>query len=114
VEVQLTTGPRTLIIGLVKGDKVECRQMLSVGRGATSTILIGACDLSARERLLRMGSDAQPEVALVKGIMAFQSKAYAYAERYLGLTHPLLAEQLLLRLHGNALSAEAPDEDVGE
>jgi serine/threonine protein kinase len=102
IEVQLTSGIRTLTIGAVVGDKVSCRQMLSVGRGAMSTIHVGVADLSPREQLLRMGPDELPEVALAKGIMAFQSRAYTHAEKYFGMTHPFLAEQLLRRLHGEA------------
>jgi hypothetical protein len=34
--------------------------------------------------------------------MAFQSRAYTHAEKYFGMTHPFLAEQLLRRLHGEA------------
>ena len=100
IDVQLMTGTRSLTIGAVVGDRVSCRQMLSVGRGAMSTIQIGVSDLSPRERLQRMGSDELPEVALAKGIMAFQSRAYTHAEKYFGMTHPLLAEHLLARLHG--------------
>jgi len=100
IDVQLMTGTRSLTIGAVVGDRVSCRQMLSVGRGAMSTIQVGVVDLSPRERLQRMGPDELPEVALAKGIMAFQSRAYTHAEKYFGMTHPLLAEELLSRLHG--------------
>ncbi|MBT3193413.1 MAG: serine/threonine protein kinase [Victivallales bacterium] len=105
VDVQLKTGSRTLTIGVVRGEQVECRQMLSVGRGAMSTILVGISDLSMRERLLRMGSDELPEVALAKGIMAFQSRAYSHAEKYFAMTQPFLSEMLLGRLRGDAQSA---------
>jgi len=40
-------------------------------------------------------------VALAKGIMAFQSRAYTHAEKYFSMTHPLLAEELLSRLRGD-------------
>ena len=105
VDVQLKTGSRTLTIGVVRGEQVECRQILSVGRGAMSTILVGISDLSMRERLLRMGSDELPEVALAKGIMAFQSRAYSHAEKYFAMTQPFLSEMLLGRLRGDAQSA---------
>ena len=100
IDVQLTSGTRTLTIGAVVGDKVSCRHMLSVGRGAMSTIYVGVGDLSQREQLLRMGPDELPEVTLVKGIMAFQSRAYTHAEKYFGMTHPFLSAQLLNRLRG--------------
>jgi hypothetical protein len=58
-----------------------------------------------RERLLRMGSDELPEVALAKGIMAFQSRAYSHAEKYFAMTQPFLSEMLLGRLRGDAQSA---------
>jgi len=69
--------------------------------------------LSPRERLQRMGPDELPEVALAKGIMAFQSRAYTHAEKYFGMTHPLLADQLLARLHGETEPPSyGPDSEV--
>ena len=113
IDVQLMTGTRSLTIGAVVGDRVSCRQMLSVGRGAMSTIQIGVADLSPRERLQRMGPDELPEVELAKGIMAFQSRAYTHAEKYFGMTHPLLADQLLARLHGETEPPSyGPDSEV--
>ncbi len=100
IDVYLVKGMRTLTIGTVSGNSVECRQMLSVGRGGVSTMKIGVDDLSDYERLQRMGDDSQYEVSLVKGIMAFQSNAYSHAEKYFGMTHPLLKKYLLMKLRG--------------
>ena len=102
IDVQLTKGTRRVTIAVVQGNQVVCREMLAVGRGgAMSRIVIKVADLSARERLQRMGSDALPEVALAKGIMAFQSRAYDHAQKYFAMTHPLLAEALRRRLNGD-------------
>ncbi len=100
IDVQLTKGTRRLTVGVVRGARVSCTQALSVGSGAIRSISINVADLSARERLRRMGSDALPEVALAKGIMAFQSRAYDHAKKYFAMTHPLLAKALLRRLNG--------------
>ena len=102
IDVQLSSGIRTLTIGLVKTDVVECREALSVGRGGVRKYSIGITDLSIGEQFLRMGSDSLHEVTLVKGIMAFQAKAYDHAEKYFGLTHPWLSEQLLRSLRGDS------------
>ncbi len=86
--------------------------MLSVGRGGISTINIGVEDLSDYERLQRMGDDSQYEVALVKGIMAFQSQAYSHAEKYFGMTHPLLKKQLLMKLRGEGSEQNVHEQPV--
>jgi eukaryotic-like serine/threonine-protein kinase len=114
IDVQLTTGAKQLTIGAMRGESVECRQMLSVGRGAMSTILITISDLSTREQLSRMGADELHEVALAKGIMAFQSRAYSHAEKYFAMTHPLLSEQLLRRLQGDTGDSAPAVSDVEE
>jgi hypothetical protein len=100
IDVYLEKGMRTLTIRGISGDCIECRQMLAVGHGAVSTINISVDDLSDYERLRRMGDDTQYDVALVKGIMAFQSNAYSHAEKYFNMTHPLLAGYLLARMRG--------------
>lgn len=109
IDVYLVGGMRTLTIGSVSGDRVECRQMLNVGRGGVSTISIGIEDLSEYERLQRMGDDSQYEVALVKGIMAFQSQKYSHAEKYFNMTQPLLKKQLLMKLRGESAEPKIPE-----
>jgi len=112
IDVYLVKGMRTLTIGTVSGNSVECRQMLSVGRGGVSTMKIGVDDLSDYERLQRMGGDSQYEVTLVKGIMAFQSNAYSHAEKYFGMTHPLLKKYLLMKLRGEMGETEVVERPV--
>jgi hypothetical protein len=107
IDVYLKSGMRTLTIRDVVGDRVKCRQQLSVGHGAVSIITIGVDDLSDYERLRRMGDDSQYDVALVKGIMAFQSSAYVHAEKYFSKTHPLLAKYLLAKIKGESGAADA-------
>lgn len=95
ISVQLTGGQRSLVIEAVEDGIVRARQETNRG-GAVSAIDVsfGVEDLSVREKLLRMGSDEQAEVALVKGLMALRSSAYAYARKYFGMTEPLLGERL--------------------
>ena len=112
VDVYLKKGMRTLTIMDVSGNLVECRQDLSVGHGAVSIIKISVNDLSDYERLRRMGEDSDYDVALVKGIMAYQSNAYVPAEKFLGRTHPLLAKYLLDRLHGGLSTVNDVEDNI--
>jgi hypothetical protein len=75
VDVYLNKGMRRLTIRGVSSGRIECRETLSVGHGAVSTINITVDDLSDYEKMRRMGDDSNYEVALVKGITAFQSGA---------------------------------------
>lgn len=109
VDVYLERGMRTLTIGRVFGDRVECKQTLSAGRGGVGTISVWVDDLSAYERLKRMGDESQYEVALAKGIMAFQSNASSHAEKYFGMTHPLLKKYLLMKLSGESEENSMPE-----
>jgi|GEM_PF-394760 len=52
-------------------------------------------DLSISERLTRMGAEDQPEVALVKGLLAVNSKAYPHARDSFSRTSPAIAAALL-------------------
>jgi len=107
IDVYLNKGMRRLTIRSVDGGRIECRQSLSVGHGAVSTINITVDDLSDYEKMRRMGDDSDYEVALVKGITAFQSGAYSYADKYFVKTHPLLSKYLLDKIRG--VSGDQPD-----
>jgi hypothetical protein len=112
VTVQLNEGARKLRIVDVRDGKVMGQQRVDAG-GATATIAVTfeVKDLSARERLSRMGSEeAQNDVALVKGLMALSSKAYPHARKYFGMTHPLLADRLVASV--GAVEKKQEDEEA--
>jgi len=94
--VHLNTGAQTLAVKGVKDGKVFGVQNASVDGAVLSVdVSFGVKDLSVRERLLRMGEDDRFEVALVKGLMAFSSKAYSRAAMYFRKTHPQVAGRLV-------------------
>jgi len=97
IQVQLSDGAKKMTIMEVRDGKVTGQQKIDSG-GATAgvNVTFEVKDLSAKERLLRMGSEeAQPDVALMKGLMALNSKAYPHAKKYFGMTHPLLSDRLI-------------------
>ena len=93
ITVQLVGGPKKLKIVEVVAGRVEGEQ--SFGTAATVSMSFGVQDLSTGERLVRMGSDDVPEVALVKGLMACEAKAYPHAKRYFASAPPALAARLV-------------------
>ena len=101
LNVQLKSGIKTVLIESVDDEMVECKYSLGTGKMSPVTIQFSITDLSSRERLSRMGSDSLPEVALAKGLMALESKAYFLAKKYFAKTHPFLAERLLEELGNN-------------
>lgn len=110
--VQFSTGVKTVLIGDVKDGLVRAEEVLVVG-GARASVArnFGICDLSVAEKLRRMGSDSNPAVAIVKGVMAYQSNAFSHARRYFEGSHHLLMTRLLALLGGAATNAEA---DAGQ
>jgi serine/threonine protein kinase len=94
IDVQFNTGTKRVVIDSVAGGRVICKHVISTERYMHSVISFGIGDLSSRERLLRMGADSDPAVALAKGIMACESKAYEHARKYFSMTIPALADRL--------------------
>jgi len=97
ITVHLADGKKKIIIKDVKEGRVFGKQESNVGY-AVMSISFEPDDLDRREKLLRMGSDDLPEVALVKGLIAFQSKAFTYAKKYFEKTHSILADRLVARV----------------
>jgi Leucine-rich repeat (LRR) protein len=95
ISVQLSTGSKSFEVVDVRDGKVIGKQKIGARGSVTAPITFEIQDLSPRERLLRMGSDDLPDVALVKGLMALNSKAYSHAKKYFSITHPLIAGRLV-------------------
>jgi len=98
ISVRLNSGSKNVTVESVGDGVVSCQLMTQAGRGISVSIQFGVDDLTTVERLKRMGSDSEPAVALAKGLMALESKAIPYAEKYFRQTHPFLAERLCARL----------------
>lgn len=99
ISVQFGTGKKTFVVKEVRDGKVMGFQRSVVGGTViTGDLTFGLDALAPEERLKRMGNDSQPEVALVKGLMAWNSKNYLYARQYFGSTHPKLASRLISKI----------------
>jgi serine/threonine protein kinase len=94
VTLQFTDGPKEVVIKRVADGQVYCKHIIDRTRSIISAFAFPVAELSARERLSRMGSDSNYSVALAKGLMALSSGAYDHARNYLGMTHPLIAARL--------------------
>jgi len=95
VTVHLRRGPVQYVIVGVKNGKVKANRKLDVA-GARATDTFGVEDLAPREKLARMGSEEKfPEVALAKGLMAYEAKAYGRAKDYFVLTYSRLGDRLV-------------------
>jgi len=93
VDVALKAGNRKVrVMGAVDGV-IHARLVTSVN-GASVEMQISPGDLTASERLARMGQDSEQDVALAKGLMAWRAGALDYARRFFRQTHPLMAERL--------------------
>ena len=95
VTAELLSGRKSFIVTEVKDGTVFCE-----AKPSTSRLKIGMTfcvnDLSAREKLSRLGSDEQPYVAVFKGQLALKSGRYAVARECFervgsGLAHRLAA-----------------------
>lgn len=97
ISVQLTNGVKKLTIVSVKDGRVSGQQAVKTsGALITVSLTFDARELSLREKIARMGSEeSQPDVALIKGLMAWQAKAYPKARKFFAFTHPLLADRLV-------------------
>ncbi len=112
VSVQLAGGPKDLRIQGVQNGVVLANEEFRVGGALASRAHnFRLSDLSVAERLSRMGNDSEPEVALVKGVLAYQSRAFSHARRYFQMTHHLLEPGLLDLLDGSRKEAEASARD---
>jgi len=108
--VNMNNGSVILTVKEIAGGKVQGMQRLSADSTAMRKIEFDVSSLSPGEKLKRMGSDDLPEVSLLKGLMAFSSKAYGPAKKYFNGTRSIITEKLV----GLADNAEkgSVDEDA--
>jgi serine/threonine-protein kinase len=115
ITVQFNTGPQVLTVEQVSGTQVVAMCRVPVNDAfASRRVAFGVQDLAMRERLLRMGADSQPEVALVKGMLAFRAQAYPHARDYFSTVPGVLGELLLERSEAEANRPEAPPPQPAE
>ncbi|MBN2301557.1 MAG: protein kinase [Lentisphaerae bacterium] len=92
--IRLNSGPVQVVVVGVRNDQLEVRPKSAIP-GVVAVVRYSVEDLAIVERLQRMGDDTLYEVALAKGVMALNSKAYSHAKKYFGGTHPLLSVKLV-------------------
>jgi len=96
IDVSLNSGTKRLLIRRVRDGVVVGSQTSKVGpRQMTVDVSFEYKDLANKEILARLGADDDPQVALKKGLMALEAKAYEPARRFFSKTSPLLAERLV-------------------
>ncbi|MCK5528664.1 MAG: hypothetical protein KAI74_03190, partial [Kiritimatiellae bacterium] len=99
VQVNTLQGSYNLVIVDVDNFRVVGRQDINVGSGiASSEIIFRVSDLTQRDKMARMGSEDMKSVALVKGIMAYHSRAYGHASRLFDTLGDPLAKGLLMEV----------------
>ena len=87
---------------MILPNMLHLRKNISI-QVASSEVILTLGDLSSREKLARMGDEAVPEVALVKGLMASRSKAYEHAHRFFALVGYPLNEPLVSLVEARAV-----------
>jgi len=96
IDVSLNSGSKRLTIRRVRDGAVFGAQATGVGsRLVTVEISFEFKDLANKEILARLGADDDPQVALKKGLMALEAKAYEHARRFFSKTSPLLVARLV-------------------
>lgn len=106
ITVALASGATRVRIESVSGGKVSAQERRNVGSaGAGRGIVFSVSDLSARERMQRMGADDEPSVALLKGMSSWSAKMYPTARKYFEMTDPMIAGRLVAKVEAASTSA---------
>jgi len=108
ITVRFQGGSIDLTVEKVEGDTVYCTRKRVVGSAVASSALnFKVSDLAPAERLNRMGdAERQPEVALMKGLMAYEAGAESHARKYFGMLDPFLGGPLVNRMDAKKGSDE--------
>jgi serine/threonine protein kinase len=82
IMVEMRTGRVRVAVTAVVADQVRGHEIKQVGSARIrSAISFGLTDLSLREKLMRMGKDADAGVGLLKGRMAYETQATEHARK---------------------------------
>jgi hypothetical protein len=126
ITVQLNSGTLTVQIAEVRDRTVIAVENRTVGVAvSTRRVPFAPDDLRPAERLARMGPDDNPPVALIKGLQALNARSWALAQKFFGLTDPMISKLLVDRMvemqkpavpavPESATKAEAPDSKAQE
>ena len=99
ISVLLPAEEKTLkITGIKNGRIIAEEKVIKNARRITKTVQLEVAHLSSREVLRRLGSGTQIGMALKKGVLAVQSKAYSYAKKYFAQTDEMLADKLVAKV----------------
>lgn len=96
VTLDLTSGRVQLRLVTVTSEGVRGVESRRMGSGVIRVpVRFGVADLTVQEKLARMGSDSDPGVPLVKGLLAYQSNALDHARNFFAAVPAPLDEHLL-------------------
>lgn len=94
VTVDTNSGRKQFVAMGIRDGKIWCQSKALGLTGLRVEIDLDPRDLTPRERLRRMLPDSAPDVALTKGLIAFNSGMRAAAEQYFSHTGEHLAPRL--------------------
>jgi len=110
IAVRFPGGSMDLTVEKVEGNTVRCTKKRVVGSAVASSALhFKVADLAPSERLNRMGdAEEHPDVALMKGLMAYEAGADSHARKYFDLVDPFLGKELKACLDSREAREEPP------
>ncbi|MDD5677250.1 MAG: protein kinase [Kiritimatiellae bacterium] len=99
VVVALTRGPERLVVRDVQGDKILVEKVIVVDAGQlVQSKAIRLQDLSLAEKKARLGTNATPETALMRGLVALRDGDWIAAKTSWSQAGPLLSAPLTAKL----------------
>jgi serine/threonine protein kinase len=107
VTVETVRGTRSFVVADVRDGQILGETKLA-DVGSVVKVGLNLAELSLRERLRRMGSDQEPEVAIAKGIVAIQTGSLANAKRFFAAAGPHLSDRVVALLEARSVTAQEP------
>ncbi len=106
VQIETTTGSKKMTIKEVIGGKIIAEQKKKSGAAEySSTCSLALGDIALKERLIRMGDEAKPHVALAKGLLLFSNKQTEEAKKCFAATGVLLSKPILDNISESSVNA---------
>ncbi|MBU4198713.1 MAG: protein kinase [Verrucomicrobia bacterium] len=97
--VVLTNGVEKVTIRDIQDNMIQVEKIVVVGAGqASQPKSFRVDDLALSEKRLRLGSEDNPETALMQGLLSIREPDWESAESYFARTGPLLAPVLAVKL----------------
>ncbi|MBI2438816.1 MAG: protein kinase [Lentisphaerae bacterium] len=99
VVVALTSGPERLVVQNVHGETILAEKRIVVRSGQLGQPkVIRLQDLALKEKMARLGTEATPETALARGLVALRDGDLTAAEASWSQTGPILSGPLMAKL----------------